>query len=150
MSNHRHGHVLFCKTWRIIDEFEKIYSYKEKKSAKFRNTIGHRRFLINTSYLQDQRKCCSFLFMEDSVLVQFARSSAVVLGWHFKVCGSTPGISQARMTARYWIRWLKLLNDVAIKPLILVCLEVCWTRRWRVLCGPEIPNIYRSLKQDKS
>ena len=41
---------------------------------------------IIMSYFQDKRKCYSFLFMdlsvfiEDSVLVQFARSSTVVLG----------------------------------------------------------------------
>ena len=83
-----------------------MYSYEENKGGKLSFKI---QLVINIimSYRQDQRKCCSFLFMElsvfieDSVFVQFTRSFAVRLGYKNEVCGSTPLISQARITARH-------------------------------------------------
>ena len=58
------------------------------------------------------------VFVNDPMLVQFACSFGVLVGWHLEIGGSTPGISQARMAARNYAGRLKPFDNMSLKPLI--------------------------------
>ena len=59
------------------------------------------------------------VFVNGPMLVQFASSLGVFLGWHLEIGGSTPGISQARMAARGLAGRIKPFDNMSLQPLIL-------------------------------
>ena len=109
----------------------------------------------SSTYLQEQRKRHSSLimklgvFVNDSMLVQFATSFGVILGGNLEIGWSTPGVYQARMAAWSQAGGVKPFDNVSLKLLIRLRREEHWTRKFGVLYGSVNKDISHYLKQNK-
>ena len=63
------------------------------------------------------------VFVNGPMLVQFASSFGVLHGWHLKIAGSAPRISQARMAARGQAGRIKPFDNMSLESLILLRCE---------------------------